>query len=66
MPPGSASAPRYEVGADGKLHFTGTFNEYRWTHPLDGLAYLARTHLRVVRRLTNEARNASRASYTSP
>ncbi len=50
------NAPRYETGADGKLHFTGSFNEHRWTHPLDGLAYLARSHLRVVRRLTREAR----------
>ena len=39
------NAPRYDYGADGKLHHTGTFKEYRWTHPLDGLAYLARTHL---------------------
>ena len=48
-----ANAPRYDFGADGKLHFAGTFNEYRWTHPLDGLGYLARTHFRFVRRLTN-------------
>ena len=40
---------------DGKLHHTGTFKEYRWTHPLDGLAYLARAHLQIVRRLTNAA-----------
>ena len=49
------NAPRYEYGADGKLHHTGTFKEHRWTHPLDGLAYLARAHLGIVRRLTNAA-----------
>ena len=49
------NAPRYDYGADGKLHHTGSFKEYRWTHPLDGLAYLARAHLQIVRRLTNAA-----------
>jgi hypothetical protein len=49
------NAPRYDYGPDGKLHHTGTFKEYRWTHPLDGLAYLARAHLQIVRRLTNAA-----------
>jgi hypothetical protein len=49
------NAPRYDYGADGKLHHTGTFKEYRWTHPLGGLAYLARAHLQIVRRLTNGA-----------
>jgi hypothetical protein len=47
------NAPRYDYGPDGKLHYTSTFNQYRWTHPLDGLAYLARTRLQIVRRLTN-------------
>ena len=47
-----ANAPRYDTGADGKLHYSGTFNEYRWTHPWAGLGYLARTHFRFVRRLT--------------
>ena len=51
------NGPRYEAGADGKLHFTGSFNQYRWAHPMDGLAYLARAHLRVVRRLTHEAQD---------
>jgi hypothetical protein len=49
------NAPRYDYGADGELHHTGTFKEYRWTHPLGGLAYLARAHLQIVRRLTNAA-----------
>jgi hypothetical protein len=49
------NAPRYEYGDDGKLHFSGTFYQYRWRHPLDGLAYLARTRLQIVRRLTNAA-----------
>jgi hypothetical protein len=50
--PWLANAPRYDTGADGKLHYSGTFNEYRWTHPWAGLGYLARTHFRFVRRLT--------------
>lgn len=55
------NAPRYEWGPDGKLRHTGTFKEYRWTHPLDGLAYLARSSLRIVRRITNEAEERKQA-----
>jgi hypothetical protein len=47
------NAPRYDYGPDGKLHYTSTFNQYRWRHPFDGLYYLARTHLEFVRRITN-------------
>jgi hypothetical protein len=32
------SSPRYEL-ADGKLVHTGSFTEYRFSHPLDGLKY---------------------------
>jgi len=32
------SSPRYEL-QDGKLRFTGSFNEYRLTHPIAGLKY---------------------------
>lgn len=32
------SSPRYEL-SDGKLVHTGTFTEYRLSHPLDGLKY---------------------------
>jgi hypothetical protein len=56
-----ADAPRYDFGADGKLHYTGTFARYRWTHPLAGLGYLVRTHSRLVRRLTNQAREREQA-----
>ena len=55
------NAPRYDFGADGKLHYSGTFNEYRWTHPWSGLGYLARTHFRFVRRLSNEAMEREQA-----
>jgi hypothetical protein len=54
-------APRYDYGTDGKLHYTGTFNHYRWTHPLAGLFHLARTHLQIVRRLTNAAQERRQA-----
>ena len=33
-----ASSPRYEL-SDGKLVHTGSFTEYRLSHPLDGLKY---------------------------
>lgn len=33
------SSPRYEL-KDGVLRHTGTFNEYRWTHPVAGLKHL--------------------------
>jgi hypothetical protein len=33
------SSPRY-VLEDGKLRFTGTFNEHRWRDPLAGIRYL--------------------------
>jgi len=55
------NAPRYDFGPDGKLHYSGTFNEYRWRHPLAGLGYLARTDFRFVRRLTNEAMEQEQA-----
>lgn len=56
-----ANAPRYDTGADGKLHYSGTFNEYRWTHPWAALGYLARTHFRFVRRLTTEEMDREQA-----
>jgi len=56
-----ANAPRYDFGPDGKLHYAGTFAEYRWTHPLAGLSWLARTHFRFVRRLTNAAMEREQA-----
>ena len=55
------NAPRYDYGADGKLHYTSTFNQYRWTHPLEGLAYLARTRLQLVLRLTNAEQERKQA-----
>jgi len=33
------SSPRY-VLENGVLRYTGSFNDYRWTHPLAGLKYL--------------------------
>jgi hypothetical protein len=55
------NAPRYDFGSDGTLHYSGTFAEYRWTHPWAGLGYLVRTHFRFVRRLTNEAMEREQA-----
>lgn len=33
------SSPRYEL-ENGVPRYTGSFNDYRWTHPLAGLKYL--------------------------
>lgn len=55
------NAPRYDFGPDGKLQYSGTFTEYRWRHPWAGLGYLARTHFRLVRRLTNAAMEREQA-----
>ena len=41
------SSPRY-VLEDGVLRHTGTFNEYRWTHPVAGLKYLLGEQFRFV------------------
>ncbi len=44
------NSPRFVLDAQGKPRFTGSFNEYRWTHPAAGIDYLARTHLASVAR----------------
>lgn len=43
-------SPRFVLDAQGKPVFTGSFNEYRWSHPMAGIDYLARTHLASVAR----------------
>jgi hypothetical protein len=60
-PPWLDIAPRYDFGPDGKLHYSGTFSHYRWTHPWAGLGYLARKHFRFVRRLANETMEREQA-----
>jgi hypothetical protein len=44
------TSPRFELDAQGKPRFTGSFNQYRWTNPAAGIDYLARTHLASVAR----------------
>lgn len=44
------TSPRYDFGSDGKLHWSGSFNHYRWTHPWEGVAYYARTNMAWVGR----------------
>lgn len=44
------SSPRYDFGSDGRLHWSGSFERYRWTHPWEGIAYYARTNLAWVGR----------------
>ena len=45
-----ASSPRYDFGSDGKLHWSGSFGGYRWTHPWEGVSYYARTNMAWVGR----------------
>lgn len=47
--------PRYEL-QDGKLVHTGTFNEYRWRHPLSGLKYLLGQEFAFVDAIGREQR----------
>lgn len=42
------SSPRYAL-ENGVPRFTGTFDEYRWRHPLEGLRYLLSEHLGFVK-----------------
>lgn len=44
------SSPRYDFGGDGKLHWSGSFDRYRWTHPWEGVSYYARNNLAWVGR----------------
>jgi len=41
------SSPRYEL-ADGKLVHTGSFDEYRWSHPIAGIKRLLGEHFTFV------------------
>jgi hypothetical protein len=76
------SSPHYELDSQGKARFTGSFNEYRWTHPAAGMEYLGRTYLASVARATRgdleraqvplyiallaELRDKVRARYNAP
>ncbi len=44
------SSPRYDFGRDGGLHWSGTFDHYRWTHPWNGVAYHARSNIALIDR----------------
>lgn len=46
------TSPRYDFGSDGKLHWSGTFGGYRWTHPWAGVSYYARSNVGWIRRAT--------------
>jgi hypothetical protein len=51
------STPRY-VLEDGKLLHTGSFNEYRWRHPLAGAKYLLGQEFAFVDAIGREQRQA--------
>jgi len=44
------TSPRYDFGSDGKLHWSGSFGRYRWTHPWEGLAYYGRSNVAWIGR----------------
>jgi hypothetical protein len=44
------TSPRYALER-GTLRFTGSFDEHRWSDPVDGLAFLARQELPFLKRL---------------
>jgi len=49
------SSPRYVLD-DGKLRFTGTFNEHRWRDPLAGLHYLLGEHFAFIEAIGQKQR----------
>lgn len=51
------SSPRYVLD-DGKLRFTGTFNEHRWRDPLAGLHYLLGEHFAFIEAIGQKQRQA--------
>lgn len=52
-----ASSPRYEL-RDGTLVHTGSFESYRWSHPLAGLKYLLGQHFAFVDAIGQQQRQA--------
>jgi hypothetical protein len=56
------NSPRYALDADGRPYYTGTFNGHRWADPLDGMAYLARNHIALVRRAIGPALEREQAT----
>lgn len=55
-----SSSPRYEL-RDGKLVHTGSFEGYRWSHPLAGLKYLLGQHFAFVDAIGQQQRQAEQA-----
>ena len=55
-----ASSPRYEL-RDGRLVHTGSFEAYRWSHPLAGLKYLLGQHFAFVDAIGQQQRQAEQA-----
>jgi hypothetical protein len=49
------SSPRYVLD-DGKLRFTGTFNEHRWRDPLAGLHYFLGEHFAFIEAIGQKQR----------
>jgi hypothetical protein len=49
------SSPRYAL-ENGLVRYTGSFDDYRWSHPLEGLRYLAGEQFAFVRAMGEQQR----------
>lgn len=56
-----ASSPRYELD-NTTPRFTGSFESWRWRHPVEGLAYLARERLPFLATIGLRQREAQQAA----
>ena len=55
-----ASSPRY-VLENGKLRYTGSFSEYRWSNPIDGLVHFAGEQFAFVKAIGMRQRQERQA-----
>ncbi len=56
-----ASSPRYELD-QGKPRFTGSFTQYRWSHPLEGLRYVAGEQFSFVNAIGERQRQSDQGA----
>jgi len=55
-------SPRYALGSDGQVSYTGDFLSYRLFHPLDGAYYLARHNFGSVARASHASMQREQAA----
>ncbi|MBS0518543.1 MAG: hypothetical protein JSR90_07610 [Proteobacteria bacterium] len=59
-----ASSPRYRL-EDGVPRFTGSFSQYRWSHPLAGLRYVADQNFPFIAAIGLQQRQEAQAALFS-